>query len=291
MSRRNAIASLATACLIWALTFPLIKAVLPSISPLAFNALRFVLATPFLLPGLRTARRGEWLAGGLIGIFLSVGFAVQTIGLQYTSSSRSAFVTSLYVPLTPLVAFLAYRARPAARELVGLLLAVLGLFLLTRPDRAVGGINTGDILTLGCALMFACQLVAVGRYAREFSLERLLAVQVAVAAAVSVLLVPAFESVFMIPSPLLCFAIAFEVFAATVLALRLQLRGQQELSETESAIIFAMEPLVAALASMLALGERMSAGQWAGGVLILAGMLAPEAGRRVTVSARANEKR
>jgi len=291
VSRRSAIASLVTACLIWALTFPLIKAVLPSISPLSFNALRFVLATPFVAPALRRARRQEWLAGGMIGIFLAAGFAVQTIGLQYTSASRSAFITALYVPLTPIVAFLGYRARPAALELAGLLLAVAGMFLLTRPDQAAGGINSGDLLTLACAVMFACQLVAVGHFARRFPLERLLAVQIAVAAAVSTLLVPLFESVRVVPSPFLYFAIAFEVLAATVLALRLQLGGQKELGETEAAIIFATEPLLAALASMVALGEQLSTAQWMGGVLILAGMLVPARGRSATRGSSTNDGR
>jgi drug/metabolite transporter (DMT)-like permease len=256
---------------IWACTFPLVKAALPLISPLALNALRFAAAVPFVLPSLRRASRAEWRAGLVLGGLIAGGFALQNVGLQYTSPSRAAFLTSLYVPLTPVVGFLLWGERPGWRGLAGVGLAAAGLALLTRPDGG-GGFNFGDLLIIGCAVAFAIQLVSVTRYSRRFDLRRLLALQIAGAGLVGVAVLP-LEQVSITWTPFLYFALAVEVFGATLLCLHLQLVGQRELTSSRTAVIFAFEPVIAAAASAWFLGDRLTLLQGAGGALILAGML------------------
>jgi len=256
---------------IWACTFPLVKAALPFISPLAFNAIRFAAAVPFVLPALRRASREEWRAGLVLGGLIAGGFAVQNVGLQYTSPSRAAFLTSLYVPLTPVVGFLLWGERPGWRGLAGVGLAAAGLGLLTRPDGGAG-FNIGDLLIILCAVAFSIQLVSVTRYSRRFDLRRLLALQIAGAGLLAVAVLP-LEHVSITWTPFLFFALGVEVFGATLVCLHLQLVGQRELTSSQSAIIYAFEPVVAAAVSAWFLGDHLTLIQGAGGGLILAGML------------------
>jgi len=258
---------------IWALTFPLVKSVLPVISPLALNALRFMGAALFILPALRGATRDEWKAGLVLGGLIAGGFAVQNMGLQYTTPSRAGFLTSLYVPLTPLVGFLVFGERPGRRALAGVGLAAVGLALLTRPDVGGGGINVGDLLIIACAVAFALQLVSVTRFSRRFELRRLLGLQIAGAGLLSVAILP-LETIQITWTPFLCFALAVEIFGATLICLHLQLVGQRELTSSQAAIIFAFEPVIAAAASAWFLGDHLTTIQATGGGLILAGMLA-----------------
>ena len=272
MSRLRASLAVLTATVIWALTFPLVKAALPFISPLAFNAIRFVAAVPFIIPALRRATREEWRAGLVLGGLIAAGFAVQNVGLQYTTPSRAAFLTSLYVPLTPVMGFLLWGERPGWRGLGGVGLAAAGLALLTRPEVGAGGFNLGDLMIVACAVAFSLQLVSVTRYSRRFDLRRLLALQIAGAALLSAAILP-LERASVTWTPFVFFALGVEVFGATLLCLRLQLIGQRELTSSQAAIIYAFEPVVAAAASAFFLGDHLTMAQGAGGVLILAGML------------------
>jgi drug/metabolite transporter (DMT)-like permease len=272
VSRARASLAVFTAMVIWALTFPLVKSALPLISPLALNALRFTVAALFILPALRGATWDEWKAGLVLGGLIAGGFAVQNVGLQYTTPSRAGFLTSLYVPLTPLVGFLVFGERPGRRALAGVGLAAAGLALLTRPDVGGGGINFGDLLIIACAVAFSLQLVSVTRYARRFDLKRLLGLQVAGAGLLSVAILP-LETIHVTWTPFLFFALAVEIFGATLVCLHLQLVGQRELTSSQAAIIFAFEPVIAAAASAYFLGDHLTIMQAAGGGLILAGML------------------
>ncbi|MEO8032399.1 MAG: DMT family transporter [Gemmatimonadota bacterium] len=280
MSRTRAILALLLAAAIWGATFPLIKAALQDVTPLAFNALRFGLAALCLIPALRRVPGPAFRAGLLLGVFLSVGFAVQTAGLQTTTPSRSAFLTALYAPFTPLVAVVLGGRRPNRWSIAAVVVALGGTVLLTGSYPEVGGaLSTGDWLTVACAFCFAVQIVLIDRFGARYQLGDLLVAQIFGAALVGLVLVPILEHPAVHWSPLLVVALAVEVGLATLLCLRLQLAGQKVVSPTEAAIIFAIEPVVAALASRWALGERLTAVQWTGGSLILLALVIPGLGK------------
>ena len=286
MSRLRATLAILLAASIWGGTFPLIKAALADITPLAFNGIRFGAAALLLLPALRRCDRSTLKAGLVIGGFLSVGFAVQTVGLETTSPSRSAFLTSLYAPLTPLVALVLGGPRPGPRALAAVATALLGTVLLTGAWQGwAGALSTGDWLTILCALCFAIQIVMVDRYSSRHALDGLQLAQVLGAGLVAVPLVPLFESPAIHWTPLVGMALAVEVLFATLLCLWLQLAGQRVIGPTQAAVIFAIEPVVAAVASRLTLGERLEGLQWAGGGMILLALLLPGLGSPEDASA------
>lgn len=275
MSRARGVVDLLLAAAIWGATFPLIKAALSDVSPLTFNALRFVLASLLLIPSLRRLRGPSLRAGLALGFFLSLGFAVQTAGLQTTTPSRSAFLTALYAPFTPLVALAMSGDRPDRRSLLAVAVALGGTLLLTGAYRDWGGLSVGDWLTIACAVCFAIQIVMTANYGKDLPHEDLLVAQVIGAAIVGVPLVPLLETIRLHWTPLLIAAVATEVVLATLLCLRLQLEGQRVVGPTEAAVIFAIEPVVAALISRWTLGERLDLMQLLGMGLILMALLIP----------------
>ncbi len=280
MSRRAAVVALILACAIWGGSFTVIKELLGPASPMRFNAVRFSLAALLLSPTLRGVTARELRGGLVLGFFLWAGFTMQTIGLAETTPSRSGFITGLYVPFVPLVSFVVYRALPRPATLAGVVFAVAGMYLLTGPAAQGGGLNRGDILTLGCAVMFACHIVAVEHFTKGSPVQRLLAVQIGLTGLLSWLTGPLIETARFDPTPHLLITLGFVVVICTVVALHLQLRAQQVLSAERTALIFTLEPVFAALSSFLVLGERLGLVQWAGGALILAAMVVPEIGER-----------
>jgi drug/metabolite transporter (DMT)-like permease len=268
------------AAAIWGGTFPLIKAALADVTPLAFNAIRFTLAALCLVPVLRRLDRGTLWAGLITGAVLSIGFAVQTVGLETTTPSRSAFLTALYAPFTPLIALMLGGARPGRWAVLAVAVALGGTVLLTGAYAGFGGgLTVGDWLTILCALCFAIQIVLIDRYGARYTMPDLLMAQILGAGLISLPLVPMLETPAIHWSPLLIVAVAVEVFLATLLCLRLQLLGQRVIGPIQAAVIFAIEPLVAALASRWTLGERLSGIQWLGGGLILVALLIPSLGK------------
>ncbi len=280
MTRRRAILSLWATCLIWGSAFPLAKLALRDASPMAFTSVRFLLATLLLAPSLRHATREEWRAGAVLGGLLAMGFATQTIGLQWTTASRSGFITALYIPFVPLIVLLVYRTLPERIAALGLAVALAGMVLLTRPADLGGGFNWGDLLTLLCAFCFAAHMVATGAFARRFDLSRLMMTQIAIAALLTTLATPLLETPRLAPTPLLIGMVAYEAILASVVAIRLQLAAQRVLSATYAALVYTLEPVVASVTSFFITGDRLSALQWLGGALIIAGSLLPELPRK-----------
>lgn len=276
MTRRQAVLSLWATCLIWGAAFPLAKLALRDASPMAFTSVRFLTASLLLAPMLRRVNRAEWRAGAVLGTLLAIGFATQTVGLQWTTASRSGFLTSLYIPFTPLIVLLVYRTLPERIAGVGLAVAVTGMFLLTRPGDLGGGFNRGDVLTILCAFAFATHMVATGNYAARYRVERLMMAQIVVAGLISCLATPLLEHPRLHWTPLLIGMVAYEAILASVVAIRLQLAAQQVLSPTYAALVYTLEPVVAASTSLVITGDHLSLVQWGGGTLILLGSLLPE---------------
>jgi drug/metabolite transporter (DMT)-like permease len=265
---------------IWGCTFVVTKRALEDISPLLFILLRFTAAAGLLLWMVPrgSLRRGA-LAGGVVtGLLLFAGFVTQTIGIQHTTAARSAFITGMYLVFTPLLAVLVKRRWPSPDSLLGVTLATAGLYLLTRPTGPAGGtgFGLGEGLTLLCAVAFAGHLLAVDHYTRRFDKSAIAFLQVA---AVAVLAAPAAalaEAPRLEPTARLMAALGLTSILATAAAFYILNRVQSWTTPTRAAIIFAAEPVFAALTSWAAEGEALTTGALAGAALIVAGMLAAE---------------
>ena len=273
MSRRRAVLALVLVCLVWGVSFTAIKQALGYSSPLIFLGLRFTLATLVIVGSLRGLTREEAAGGLVLGGLFWAGFVFQTVGLQFTTPSRSAFITILSTPLVPLLQFLLHRTVPRRPTLAAIALAVLGTWLLTSPG-AGGGLNRGDLLTIGCAIIFSGQIVAAGHYAARIPIPRLLALELGSCAVLSLATAPVLESPRLDLDPTFLALLAFLAFTG-LWSFRVQLRAQQVLTPTHTAVVFTLEPVFASVTSFLVLGERLGVVQLLGAALILTAVAAP----------------
>jgi drug/metabolite transporter (DMT)-like permease len=273
VTRRQADALLLGATAIWGVSFPVVKQGLADATPLAFLALRFGIAALLVAPLVplspRPGRR-ELAGGALLGGLVALGFMTQHVGLVHTTPSRSAFIVAVSSVLAPVIAFVLLGERPRWHAVVALALAAAGVYLLTAPDTT--GLNRGDLWTLGCAVCFGGQIVAVTELGARYDPRRLVWVQLAVTAAC------AGVGLLFLERPQVRWTLTFGVILAYVallpsaLAFFLQMRAQRHMTSARAALIFCFEPVFAAGASWAWLGERLSVVQWAGGALILGGM-------------------
>jgi drug/metabolite transporter (DMT)-like permease len=202
---------------LWGTTFVLVKSGLADASPLIFIALRFLvasLASVFLLKG-RGLERGAFLRGIPLGLIMAAAYASQTIGLESTSPSRSAFLTAFNVALIPVWGALLLRQMPKLVPIAGLGVTLAGIALLTSPEG--GSWKEGDAWTLACALLFALHVVLLSRWGARFPIESLLTAQLMVTAAAAFLASPIEEVRFSLTPRLVAaiFATGVEATAAT----------------------------------------------------------------------------
>ena len=177
LSRREAALVLVTA--LWGGTFLAVQVALQWASPFALVGVRFGLAATLLgavlwwRGELRGLNRFELRAGLMLGVWVYLGFGLQTAGLLHIDSSQSAFLTALYVPLVPLVLWLWKRQLPTAWAWLAIGMAVAGTYALTGAHTNLASMNIGDWLTVACALAFAMEIVLLGHYSQRCQPVRL----------------------------------------------------------------------------------------------------------------------
>lgn len=264
---------------LWGTTFPIVDALRAHTDAAPLVALRFGIGL-LAMAAVWALRRDPvtpalWRHGALLGLALAAGFALQTEGLGRTTPARSAFITGLSVLLVPVVAR-AFGRRVAAVAWIGVGLAVLGLTVLTQPlaDLA-GGVRLGDLLTAGCALAFALHIAALSEWAPRHALAALTTVQFAVVLAVALVWMP-FAGRRVGPAMELLPWLLFLGPVMTAGAIFLQSWAQGRSAAVRAALIYALEPVFAALFARLWGHQAPSAAEWTGGVLIIAGVLVAE---------------
>lgn len=265
---------------IWGTTFVAVKSALVGIGPLWFIGIRFSLATIVLMLIYPRRTKAAFAISGktgcMIGFVLFAGYLLQTIGLQYTSATSSAFITGLSVVLVPIIGRFWDQKKPSVSVWLGIGCAVAGLGLLTLNESL--SFNLGDIITIFSALALALHIVLVGQFAPRQDAVALSVFQIAMVAACGLVGAIFFEL------PPIAFgrefwnALAVTAIPATAIAIVVQNAMQRYTSPIRTAVIFAAEPVFAGLFAFLFLGEALTAQQWTGCGLIVAGMLTSELG-------------
>jgi drug/metabolite transporter (DMT)-like permease len=270
-----ALAALVLVTAVWGVTFVQVKDAVAVYPVLAFLALRFGIASVTLaVPG-AARMRGLGVRGAASAVFagglLAAGYTLQTLGLQRTTVSTAGFVTGMYVVLTPLLALALFRIRIGIAAWLGVLVASAGLAMLTGIH---GGSTSGNLLVLGGSAVYSLQIVLMERYAPRYDalaftlVEMLAAFVVLGAAAIPRLAVPHGWTVWG--------ALLVTGVFASALAFLVQTWAQQQASATRTALVFALEPVWAAVFGFALAGDRLGALGWGGCAVIMAGIVLAE---------------
>jgi len=269
----------------WGVTFVAIKNALVSVSPLVFNALRMASASVALLlifrNELKELNKDTALGGMLLGVFLWTGYSFQTVGLKFTTPSKSAFITGMFVVVVPLIIAMSGRRLPNRWTLVGVVCAFVGLYLMTIvPTSAKGGqlwgtVSRGDLLTLGCPISFALHIFTQSKLLKRYPFKPLAVMQILTATVLMVITI-SLETPRLVLTGQAVFAILFTGLICTAAAFSIQAWAQQFTPPTHTALIFVLEPVFAGLTSYVLLGEHLGARGTIGAMLILSGILVSE---------------
>ena len=203
MKKWLAIGGLILVTVIWGGGFVASDMALESMKPFQIMMVRFLVASVLMgMLGLgnrkkaeqATKRAGAIKAGILMGIALFMGFSLQTIGLQYTTPSKNAFLTALNVVIVPFIAFLILKKKIGIKGIVGAILSVVGVALLSLNGNLT--LSLGDGLTLLCAVGFAFQIFFTSEFVKKYPASVLNMVQMITAFVLSAASLVIFEELF-----------------------------------------------------------------------------------------------
>ena len=289
--RRRAELLLFSITVIWGSTFVITKGLLEENSPFFYSGIRFTIAA--LIVFLLFPRRclnvpAQTLRhGAVLGLLLYAGFILQTVGIRLTTASKAAFFTGMLVPLTPLVHFAAQRIFHTTRRrltlgnILGVGLAAFGLYLLTSP--AGSELNSGDALNLACAFFFAAFIVYLDAVPADTDKLQLTFIQFLSCGAAGLLCALPAEKITVSISTASVSSFAYLTVFATVITMWIQNRFQSDTTPTRAAVIFAVEPVVAAICGYVFRGELLGEVGVIGAAVIFAGLLLSELSEGVPV--------
>jgi drug/metabolite transporter (DMT)-like permease len=262
---------------VWGVTFVQVKDAVDVYPLFAFLAIRYAIATGALavVGGRRvlTLGRSGFAAGAVLGVLLGLGIGLQTAGLERTTVSSTGFITGLYVVLTPLFGLLLFRTRVSLEVWAGVVLAVVGLAMLSGVPVGTPG---GNLLVLASTAAQALQIVMVERYASRYDAIALVLVEMgacfvgflAIALALGQLEVPRGWTVWG--------ALIVTGIFASALGYLIQVWAQRRLSAARIAIVFSLETVFAGIFGYWLADDRLGWLGWGGCAVILAGIVVAE---------------
>jgi len=274
--------------IIWGYTFPVIKNVLNVIPPFIFLTYRFFLAFSIIyLIFRKRLKRIDLLTikkGFLIGLFLFLGYFGQTVGTQFTTATKTAFITGISVVIVPIISYFWIREKIYRNSVIGVLLAMIGLWLMN-TNGTIYHFNLGDSLVFLGAIGFALYIVAVDIYTRKLDYIKLVFIQLITVSLLSFLMAIIYEkeALTFSYSSYVWWAVVLNGVFATALAFYLQNRFQKYSNPTKIAIIFSAEPVFGALFSYLILGETIGIFGFMGGIAIFSGMFVAQIEKAETI--------
>ena len=223
--------------------------------------------------------RGSLTCGLIMGIFLTLAYLFQTYGIKYTTASKNAFITALYVVLVPFLYWKISKKRPGLNQIAAGLVAVIGLALLTLKHES--GINLGDALTFLCGVCFAVHMICTEEYTKRCDPILLATVQVAVVGVFNWLLAPlldgpgAFDPSILLQKSLILGLLYLSLICTTV-GFLIQTVGQKYLSANTVSLLLSLEAVFGTLFSVIFLGEVLTERMILGCVLMFSALLLSE---------------
>lgn len=266
--------------IVWGSAFVVMKNSMDVIKPTYLLAYRFTIATAGLMiifrKHVKTMTRADISCGTLLGFLLFISYYFQTYGLKFTTASKNAFITTLYVIIVPFLHWLFNKVKPTKNNIIAACIAVVGLALLSlKGDLTV---NFGDFLTFICGFCFALHMVFIDRYTMVYDPIKLTVVQMGSCAVISWLVAFTFEGscdlgVFADRGVLM--SVLYLGLVSSMLCFLLQTVGQTYLSASTSSILLSFESVFGLVFSVIFLSEPVTPRMLVGcGLMFAAAILA-----------------
>lgn len=294
-AKKKGVLALLVTTLLWGGTFSLISNALHDTSALVFITVRFTLALviflPFVFKDLLKIKMFDLNAGIILGLIYFASFSFQTIGLKFTSATKSAFITGSFIVFTPFLQLIAEKKKLSLGNMIGICLVIVGLIILSSKGNSFfsifneigNGFSVGDFLTLACAFLYALYIVYLDIISNKISNYKILVLlQIAVTAVGGILGVfvlnylgvetPKFDL-----SNRLIIAVVYTAIFATVITTFLQTKYQKRVSPAKASIIFSFEPIFATIFAVFIIrSESLTFASIVGGLFIFSGLLVSE---------------
>lgn len=262
----------------WGFGYVATDLTLLSVNPYQLLTWRFLLTflalAGLFFPHLKKINPSSLKKGMLLGFFLYGAFALQTVGILYTTPSKNAFLTATSVVLVPILSFILYKQQIDPKIQIGIVMTFFGVALMSL--NGFEGINFGDFLSLLCAIFFALQTILLGKYLEDHDPIQLMIVQMGTAAIIGLFVDIARGDVYLGGHLEANIGILYLALFNTLLCYGIQTYAQQFISATETTLILSMESFWGMLFSAWILSEPITMRTLTGAVMILAGILAAE---------------
>ena len=263
--------------IVWGISFIAQSKGVELISPMAFNGIRTMLGAVVLVPVILCLDFGrkkkntyppqniKMLAlGGIIcGTLLCIATTLQTAGMIYTSPGKSGFITALYMVIVPIIGlFMGKKTRPIIW--ISVLIAICGLYMMCISSAVQ--INIGDLLTLGCAVVFSFHILAIDYFSPKVDGVKLACLQFLVCGVISLVYVFLFEDPKLPPILDAWLSIGYSGIFSCGVAYTLQIVGQKYTDPTSASILMSLESVFATLTTVILveLGWNLTGGQLSG---------------------------
>lgn len=270
--------SLLLVAIIWGSGFVVTKNALDLMTPFYIMGFRFIIAalalTIISFKRLKKATKLDVKAGVIVGFFMFLGFAFQTVGLKYTTAGIQAFITASNVVMVPFLYWMISKKRPDNYEMFGAFLCFVGIGILSLDNNL--NIGLGEFLTFLCAIGYALQIVAVGHFAKDVDPFVLSTVQLYFAAIVSFIIAFIFEPKLTVITNEMIFPIVYLGIFSSMIAFLVQNLAQRHTSSTHAAIILSMEAVFGSVFSILLLNDPINIKFFIGCAAILISVIVSE---------------
>ncbi len=259
----------------WGLTFPLINLSLQLISPVIFLFIRFLISSIILLPlvGIKKLRtRGGEVEGIIAGFLLFIGYYFQTVGLKFTTPADSGIITGLYVVIVPLLSYVYLKSKVSRIDWAAVLIAMIGLIILSDGVSGSSSVEYGNILTVICAIGYALQIAYVSKHSSRIDSMKFTFYQMLTVSVFSLITIPTFTIYYDLVSPLVIFTLIFTAIFAGIMGYFLINRALIYVKPEKAGVVLVTEPIFAAIFSYILVDDKIGIYTIIGGAIMISAM-------------------
>lgn len=264
--------------IIWGGTFAVIKTGLTATTPLMLLGIRFgasfILFTLLYFKKFIYKGRKSIVNGIILGILMFLGYAAQTVGLNYTSASRAGFITFTFALFIPFLQIYILKKKPVFGNILGLIVVFIGLWIISSPGD--GPFNIGDFIMLGAAVAYAFFIIFLDVINRTENPALMTSIQFLVTAVLS------FSASFILEEPYIemsaqfIYSILYLVLLGSIFCLYMMNLYQKDTTPMRAVLIYSLEPVFGVIFAIILLGEQLSGKEIIGASFILGGVLLSE---------------